>query len=232
MTSKSKSRYCLEVVGRYCPAAGREWLDEVYSRLGASFDANLFATAYSGARRRLGHERETGEILNFENGALSVLHCSPVEEIGRAVLLLRATEALPEEEHSHFVHDIYQRGDTYERKALLRALSILPDPGRFLSTAVEACRSHISTVFEAIACENPYPLHYFPALHFNQMVLKLLFTSTALSRVAGLQSRITPDLVRKVEDYASERRAAERPLPGDITLITKITNDREQDMQS
>jgi len=213
----------MELVGSYCSAPGREWLYDVYSKLKAPFDANLFATAYSGARRRLGKpvvNLESGEVPNFENGELSVLKGSALEEIGRAALLLRAVESLPEETHPNFVHGVYQRGDNHERRALLRALSILPDPGRFLSTAVEACRTNISTVFEAIACDNPYPFHYFSALHFNQMVLKALFTHTPLSRIVGLRTHITSDLVRMVEDYASEIRIAGRPVPEDITLIT------------
>ncbi len=223
MTSQTKSRYCIELVGCYCAASGREWLYDVYSKLGTPFDASLFATAYSGARRRLGKpvvERESTEVPNFENGELSVLKGSTMEEVGRAALLLRATESLPEEAHPNFVHGVYQRGDNHERKALLRALSVLPDPARFLSTAVEACRINVPTVFEAIACENPYPFHYFSDLHFSQMVIKALFIGTSLSRLVGLQTRITPDLVRMVEDYASERLAAGRLVPHDITLIT------------
>ncbi len=226
MISKTKSRYCLELVGCQCSPSGREWLDDVYARLGPPFDARLFATAYSGARRRLGKpvvERESSEVLKVENEAFSVFAGSTADEIGRAVLLLRATESLPEGAHPHFVHDVYQRGDNHERKALLRALSVLPDPGRFLPTAVEACRTNISTVFDAIACENPYPFHYFTDQHFSQMVLKALFIGTSLSLVIGLRERITPDLIGMVEDYETERRVAGRSVPGDITLITNRT---------
>jgi len=213
----------MELAGSYCSPAGREWLYDVYSKLKAPFDASLFAIAYSGARRRLGKpvvEIEAGEVPNFENAELSVLIGSTVEGVGRAALLLRATESLPAEAHSNFVHGVYQRGDNHERKALLRALSVLPDPGRFLSTAVEACRTNISTIFEAIACDNPYPFHYFSDLHFNQMVLKALFTGSSLSRIVGLPTRTTHDLVLMVEDYVSERRAAGRHVPEDIALIT------------
>jgi len=213
----------MELAGSCCSSAGREWLYDVYSQLKAPFDASLFATAYSGARRRLGKpvvELEAGELPNFEDGEFSVLKGSTVEGVGRAALLLRATESLPNESHPNFVHDVYQRGDNQERKALLRVLSVLPDPGRFLLTAVEACRTNISTIFEAIACDNPYPFHYFSELHFNQMVLKALFIGSSLSRVVGLRTRITPDLVLMVEDYESERRAAGRLVPEDIALIT------------
>jgi hypothetical protein len=75
-------------------------------------------------------------------------------------------------------------------------------------------------VFEAIACENPYPAAHFPELNFNQMVLKALFTGVALERVIGLDGRVTPELARMANDYASERRAAGRSVPADIWRVT------------
>jgi hypothetical protein len=90
-----------------------------------------------------------------------------------------------------------------------------------MTTAVEACRTNAQVIFEAIACDNPYPFRYFPELNFNQMVLKALFIGSPLARVIGLEERITSELIRMAEDYASERRAAGRPVPEDITLITK-----------
>jgi len=40
-----------------------------------------------------------------------------------------------------------------------------------------------------------------------------------LARMIGLAERTTHELVRMVEAYASERRAAGRPVPGDVALI-------------
>ncbi len=111
-------------------------------------------------------------------------------------------------------------GDGAERQAVLRALPLLPVPERFLEIAVDACRSHIQPLFEAVACENPYPAFYFPELNFNQMVLKALFTGVALARILGLEGRITPELGRMAADYASERRAAGRSVPPDIGQLT------------
>ncbi len=140
--------------------------------------------------------------------------------MGRATLLLRATECLPAEDHTGFIREVYQRGDNDERRPLLRALSILPDPPRYLEIAIEACRTNVQPVFEAIACENPYPVHYIPDRNFNHLVLKALFTGVRLRRVVGLERRRTSDLIRMAEDYASERRAAGRSVPEDIALIT------------
>ena len=103
---------------------------------------------------------------------------------------------------------------------MLQSLSLLPRPARFIDTAVEACRTNVRQVFEAIACENAYPADIFPAPNFNQMVLKALFMEVPLSRVEGLSQRITPELVRMARGYASERAAAGRTIPADIDLIT------------
>ena len=111
-------------------------------------------------------------------------------------------------------------GEPVEREALLHTLSLLPEPDRFLSTAVEACRSNVQTVFEAIACENPYPVRHFPELSFNQMVMKAIFIGIPLPRIVGLLTRVAPTLVRMSNDYAQERMAAGRPVPADIQLIT------------
>ena len=66
-----------------------------------------------------------------------------------------------------------------ERQAVLRVLALLPEPARFLAIALDACRTSTQPVFEAIACENPYPAAYFPEASFNQMVLKAVFTEVA-----------------------------------------------------
>jgi hypothetical protein len=144
-----------------------------------------------------------------------------LDEVCRIALLLLGTESLPADQQALFINEVYLRGDNYERQALLRALTFLPDPERFMATAVEACRTNAQVIFEAIACDNPYPFRYFPGLNFNQMVLKALFIGSPLARVIGLEERITSELIRMAEDYASERRAAGRPVPEDITLITK-----------
>jgi hypothetical protein len=114
------------------------------------------------------------------------------------------------------IEDCYSQGDNRERQAVLRALPLLPMPERYVAIAVEACRSSIQPLFEAIACENPYPATHFPELNFNQMVLKALFIGVAVERIIGLDARVTPELVRMAEDYASERKAAGRSVPSDI----------------
>jgi len=178
--------------------------------------------AYSKLARMLGSDRLEFAHQEFdaENAnRFLAFQGRPLHEFGRAVLLLFALERIPAEEHVEFIHELFMRGDSREQEALLRTLSLLPDAGRFLATAVEACRVNVQTVFEAIACETPYPGCYFPESNFNQLVLKAIFTGVALQRIVGLSDRVTPALKDMVSDHIRERAAAGRPVHEDVALI-------------
>ena len=106
-----------------------------------------------------------------------------------------------------------------EQRALLRILAFLPRPFSHLAIAVEACRSNVKPVFEAIACTNTYPCHYFPESNFNQMILKALFIGSSLHAIVGLPKRLNPQLRQMATDFARERKVAGRPVPEDIELV-------------
>jgi hypothetical protein len=134
-------------------------------------------------------------------------------------MLVSAAGDLDEHRLATLVEECYGRGDNRERQAVLKALPFLPHSERLVTLGIEACRTSIQPLFEAIACENPYPAARFPDLGFNQMVLKALFVGVAVDRIIGLDGRFTPELARMATDYASERRAAGRSVPGDIARI-------------
>ena len=77
-------------------------------------------------------------------------------------------------------------GRRREQQSWLRAVALLPEPQRVSAVVIDACRTNIVPVFEAVACENPYPRGYFPERNFNQLVLKALFNDIRLSRIVGL----------------------------------------------
>lgn len=112
----------------------------------------------------------------------------------------------------------FEQGDAREQQSWLRALPLWPEAAAFLPQAIESCRTNIIPVFEALACENPYPAAHFPERNLNQMVLKALFNSIPLARVVGLPSRLNPELSRMARDYAAERTAAGRAVPADLAL--------------
>ena len=212
----------VEIVrGRARPTA-QAWLDNALTELDGGFDDPEFAVAFAGAGRRLGAEPVTlvaPEAERFRAAALPSPEGWGLDEVGRTALLRVALEHLPEPAHRSFVDELFRRGDNRERQAVLRALAVLPGPERFVGIAVEACRTNVRPVFEAIACHNPYALRHFTDHHFAHLVLKALFTDVPLASVEGLETRRTPDLVRMVADYARERRAAGRPVPPDCALV-------------
>jgi hypothetical protein len=114
--------------------------------------------------------------------------------------------------------ECFEQGDAREQQSWLRAIALWPEAEKFLPQAIDACRTNIIPVFEALACENPYPAAHFPERNFNQMVLKAMFNTIALARIVGRAGRLNPELTRMARDYAAERTAAGRTVPADINL--------------
>jgi hypothetical protein len=141
------------------------------------------------------------------------------DECGRALLLLAALVAVPAGAQVALVDELYRTGETRERQAVLRTLAYLPEPARFTDIGVEAVRANVLSELEALACENPFPARHFSELAFNQLVMKCLFNGIAVGRIEGLEGRRSAELARMVTAFASERRAAGRPVPEDVAVI-------------
>lgn len=180
--------------------------------------AVAFRALFAGAARRLGDR--AGERVPAPGGlsGLARPHLT-LTDWTRLFLVLAALERVPPGEAAAFVLRTYEAGEIGEQESVLRTLPLLPEPARFVETGVTACRTNAKRVFEAIACDNPFPAAYFPELNFNQMVMKAVFVEAPVARIEGLAARRTPELLRMATDYASERRAAGRPVPDDLALV-------------
>lgn len=181
-----------------------------------------FRAAFAGAGRRLGvgvPQLRPEEAAQLRQAGVVAPAGWRLDMFARAAFLLRALRALPSSGHAEFVREVYRRGDFREQAAVLQTLMLLPDPARFVAMAVDACRTNVRDVFEAIACENRYPATHFADANFNQLVIKAFFIGTAVGRIAGLEQRKSTELRRMAADYASERRAAGRPVPDDLNLV-------------
>ena len=200
-----------DAIARVAPPEGVEWLTTQLV-----IDRTRFHAAFSAAGRKLGKATVIAPRLR-----IPWPNASGADECGRAALVLAATASLETHEHVELVRDLIRRGEVRERQAVLRVLAALPIPERFVELAVDACRTNVQSVFEAIACDNAFPARHFPQPAFNQMVLKALFIGAPVARIVGLATRVTDELVRMVEAYASERRAAGREVPEDAKLIRR-----------
>jgi len=177
-----------------------------------------FRALFASVSRRLGAEAGSHPAAPSALAALSRSHLT-LTDWTRLWLLLRALEHIPAGEQPAFVLHTYEGGEMGEQESVLRTLGLLPEPARFTETGVAACRTNARRVFEAIACDNPFPAAYFPELAYNQMTMKAVFVEAPVARIEGLAGRRNPELLRMARDYASERRAAGRPVPGDVALI-------------
>jgi hypothetical protein len=223
MTTRALSEFLRTAVRSRGDAPARVWFDEALTQFARG--TGELAASYTKARR-LGRaplslsaaERSDAAQLQpdvqFDHWTL--------EDAGRAALLLASATTSPDS----FVRaatDCYEQGDSAEQQSWLKSTALLPEPERLLPIVIDACRTNILPLFEAVACENPFPARHFPDRNFNQMVLKALFNKVALSRIAGLAGRRNADLSRMAADYASERRAAGRTVPSDIGLAMTET---------
>ena len=213
------------IVRAHAGEAGGSWLEQSCATAGN--DVEALCAAYTAAAVRVGRTPLGGDAsLRAQLAAaapeLDVTRWT-VDDAARAALLLAAAGRVPADAFADAATACYERGDAREQQSWLRAVSLLPDPARFLRLAIDACRTNIVPLFESIACENPYPARFFPERNFNQMVLKSLFNSIALTRIVGLPARLNVELTRMAGDYAAERRAAGRTVPGDIGLAMMET---------
>jgi len=203
--------------------AGKSWFEKVSNISMETWDKNSFMVAISGAIRTLGIL--PAKVSSGQSKALEAAGApfAPVDwelaEVGRGALILTAILFLPDKEHENLLFELYYKGDNREKQAVLKILVFLPRPERFKQLAVDSCRNHVQTVFESLACQNPFPALYFDDNQFNQLVLKALFTGAPLNGIVGWKERNNRELVRMAKDYADERKAAGRQASFDIQQI-------------
>lgn len=151
------------------------------------------------------------EILDQELKEYLQQQKANIWQLTRIFLLIRVLERKPEFFKSK-VANIIQVADTGELETFLKFLVLLPDPENYRSQAVEALRSNIGAVFNAVAMHNPYPALYFNDQQWNQMYLKAAFMQQDLMGILSVEERANKDLVRIISDYAHERWAASREI--------------------
>lgn len=209
----------LDVLKARASAPAWEWAQKGLQAAQPPVNRNTVIGYHAGASRRMGKVAlalTPAEASRLDPKAGSLSHWG-ADEAYRALLLLTLAH-LPPDDYADLVLAIYKQGDAREQESWLRGLALLPGAERFLATAIDSCRTNILLQFQAIACENPYPMRYFPELNFNQMVLKALFNTVALERIVGLRERLNAELSRMADDYAAEREAAGRAVPADLWL--------------
>ncbi|MGC5020837.1 EboA domain-containing protein [Micromonospora sp. DT47] len=139
------------------------------------------------------------------------------DEAARALLLA----VLPADQVAGHAEALYRHGDAAEKRAVLRALPLLPVGTAGLPLLHDAIRTHDTRLVTAAL--GPYARHLDPAA-WRQAVLKCVFTGVPLAAVADLDARADAELAGMLAALAAERHAAGRRLPADATdLLDRLT---------
>jgi hypothetical protein len=207
-----------------CDESTSHWIRSTLTAVAASPDHRCVAGPYAAAARRLRSLTAAPSPLEseaLERAALGALGQRGAAAMFRGALLFTACRCAEKGARPALIDRVFRTGDSSERVALLAVLAALPGAPAYVETAIEACRTNVRDVFEAIACENDYPARHFSDATFNQMVMKAVFSGISLLRIRGLAARTNTDLERMARDYSAERRAAGREVPADLArLIT------------
>ena len=188
-----------------------DWFSEKLSSIIKNESSKDFFLMYSICSIKI-----KSKAINFDlnkNKSLTYLKIQKTNllELSRIYLLLKVLK----EKNSFFldkVKKLIQIADKEEIETFLKYLIFLPNPKDFHFHAVDALRTNISSVFDAIAINNPYPYLYFTNEEWNQMYLKAAFMERKIENILYVEKKANEDLARIISDYAHERWAASRDI--------------------
>jgi hypothetical protein len=184
------------------------WLAEALRRTGAEPDAigRLFAMA----GRRCGR------------AALPQVADWTADDAARVLLLA----ALPAAEVITRAETLYRHGDAGEKRAVLRALPMLPVGASAVPLLHDALRTNDTRLVAAALGDYA---RYLDQPSWRQAVLKCVFMGVPLSVVDGLDERADAELGVMLAGLADERRAAGRELAADATvLLDRLTRTAKE----
>ncbi|MEV5843604.1 EboA domain-containing protein [Streptomyces sp. NPDC051985] len=187
-------------------ADAADWLADAVGRVGQE-PASL-RTAFPAVRRHCGRGLLQAGWTVADAARARLLAALPL----RGVMLAQEITTL------------HRFGDATEQRAVLLALDMLEgvdetfaDLG--LPLVREALRSNDTDLIEAAL--GPYAARHLDQEGYRHAVLKCVFNGIPLERVAGLDERVDRELARMLADFAHERVAAGRDVPGDIWPVVR-----------
>ncbi|WP_343041169.1 EboA domain-containing protein [Streptomyces typhae] len=192
--------------------AARAWLDQ------ATAEATVGPATDTGQSAHLpspGLAAPVWELRFAEAGR----RCGPDHADAARLVLLHAARA-----DTATLIRLYEQGTAAERRAVLTALPHLVPGPEALPLVEDALRTN-DTRLVATAL-GPYAATHLPPHDWRHAVLKCLFTGVPVDSVADLARRSHGDieLARMLGDYAAERTAAGRTVPGDLYRVLALTD--------
>ncbi|MGN9779372.1 EboA domain-containing protein [Micromonospora sp. H33] len=183
-------------------ASDPSWLDDALRAVTA--DPRTITRFFPAAGRRCGR------------AALAEAPGWTADEAARALLLT----ALPADEVAGQVDLLYRHGDAAEKRAVLKALPLLPVGAAGVPLLHDAIRTNDTRLVAAAL--GRYARHL-DASMWRQAVLKCVFMGVPLAAVDALDERADGELATMLAGLADERAAAGRDMPADvIDLLTRL----------
>lgn len=137
------------------------------------------------------------------------------DQLARTCIMLSYADQ-GKEEFLDKIEKTFVTSDLGEAVALYQALPVYPYPEEFKDRAAEGVRSNITSVFNAVALQNPYPAEYMDEGAWNQIVLKALFVGSPLYQIIGIDERANETLAKMLVEYAHERWSAGRSVSPEL----------------
>ena len=190
-----------------------EWIQKTGKQLRSTPEDWFFYTSFSAVPRHTG--KEPAELTDGELRTAGTLRNNwnpanwTTDQLARVFLILNYADQ-GQDEFIYKIEKIFVTSDLGEAVALYKGLPLYPFPGQFKNRAAEGIRSNITTVFDAVALDNPYPSENMDEGPWNQIVLKALFVESPLYRIIGIDDRANENLAKMLVEYAHERWSAGR----------------------
>ncbi|MDG4772289.1 EboA domain-containing protein [Solwaraspora sp. WMMD792] len=199
-----------DVAGRLAAALSGvpdpDWLAQARSRIVT--DPASLPMLFASAGRRCGRAE------------LAAVPGWSADEAARVLLLVDLATVTTEAELAAAVADCYHHGDAAERRAVLKALPLLPVGDRAVPLLDDAIRTNDTRLLAAALGRYARHLDQ-PA--WRQAVLKCVFTGVPLAAVHDLDARADAELLIMLAGLHDERVAAGRTLPDDaLALLQRL----------
>ena len=189
-----------------------KWLSEKLQLLEGEFNTRTLYLSFATIPRFIEEhplqldEAEQAQALALRP-AWHLSHWTTVQT-ARILIILNIPGQAPE--FIKILETLFSTAEVNEQVALYQGLSIYPFPQHLQARTAEGIRTNMTSVFDAIALDNPYASDYLGEEAWNQMVLKSLFMERPLHRILGIDLRGNAALSLMISDYAHERWAAGR----------------------
>lgn len=213
-TQKTLTSFLYQILENSSEKTALDWLNLQAEKIHSEGSPTKFFLAFSQASRYFkklpislseDQKQKASELVaGFDPSHWDLL------QTARTILLLQ----FPQEKTAWFmaINQLFETSDMNEHQALFAALPLMPFQEDLIPRAIDGLRMNISTIFDAIALNNPFPAKYFPENNWNQMVIKAIFLQRPLYRIQGIAERNNLALAKIASDLAHERWAAGRQV--------------------